>query len=154
LRLTELAVAGEVALRRGYDRHVLADEQTSREIEALVDATYEAMSTPGSNVAELFAADDIAIAGSGQGELWSGPGEVAAVAAAVSSMGYRWSPEQVTVWQRGDVAWAQILGSVRVLRDDRDELVPYLTTGVFGRENGDWHWLYWGGSEPQESAKV
>jgi hypothetical protein len=133
---------------------VLADEQTSREITALVNATYEAMSTPGSNVAEIFAAGDIAIAGSGQGELWSGPDEVVAVATVVSSLGFRWSPEKVTVWRRGEVAWAQILGSVRVKRDDRDELVPYWTTGVFGRENGVWHWLYWGGSEPQESAKV
>jgi hypothetical protein len=133
---------------------VLADEQTSREITALVNATYEAMSTPGSNVAEIFAAGDIAIAGSGQGELWSGPDEVGAVATVVSSLGFRWSPEKVTVWRRGEVAWAQILGSVRVKRDDRDELVPYWTTGVFGRENGVWHWLYWGGSEPQESAKV
>jgi hypothetical protein len=133
---------------------VLADAQTSREIKALVAATYEAMSTPGSNVAEIFEADDIAIAGSGQGELWSGPDEVAAVATAVSSLGFRWSPEKVTVWRRGEVAWAQILGSVHVMRDGSDELVPYLTTGVFGREGGGWRWLYWGGSEPQESAKV
>jgi hypothetical protein len=140
--------------RRQYDPHVLADEQTSREIRALVDATYEAMSTPGSNVAEIFAADDIAIAGSGQGELWSGPDEVAAVATAVSSLGYRWSPEKVTVWRRGEVAWAQILGSVRVTRDGSDELVPYLTAGVFGREGDGWRWFYWGGSEPQESARV
>jgi hypothetical protein len=133
---------------------VLADEETRREITALVDATYEAMSTPGSSVAELFAAGDIAIAGSGQGELWSGPNDVSAVAAAVASRGFRWTPEQVTVWRRGEVAWAQILGSVRVLRDGRGELVPYSTTGVFGREGGAWHWLYWGGSEPQESPKV
>ena len=140
--------------RRRYHRHVLADEQTCREIKALVDATYEAMSTPGSNVAEIFAAGDIAIAGSGQGELWSGPDEVVAVATTVSSLGFRWSPEKVTVWRRGEIAWAQILGSVRVMRDDRDELVPYWTTGVFGRESGAWCWLYWGGSEPQESPKV
>jgi hypothetical protein len=56
------------------------------------------MSTPGSNVGEIFGTTDIAIAGSGQGELWSGSEEVVAVAPAVSS--------------------------------------------------------YWGGSEPQESAKV
>lgn len=145
---------GRFALRRRYDRHVLADEQTCREIETLVDATYEAMSTSGSNVAELFAASDIAIAGSGQGELWSGPDEAAPVAAAVASMGFRWIPEKVTVWRRGEVAWAQILGAVRVMHENRDELVPYWTTGVFGRENGVWHWLYWGGSEPQESPKV
>jgi hypothetical protein len=48
---------------------MLADEQTRREIRALVDATYEAMSTPGSNVGEIFGEDDITIAGSGQSEL-------------------------------------------------------------------------------------
>ena len=144
----------DAASRRRYDRHVLVDEETRQEITALVDATYEAMSTPGSNVGEIFAASDIAIAGSGQGELWSGPDEVVAVATAVSSSGFRWSPDKVTVWRRGEVAWAQILGSVRVKRDDRDELVPYWTTGVFGCESGVWHWLYGGGSEPQKSPKV
>jgi hypothetical protein len=33
-------------------------------------------------------------------------------------------------------------------------LVPYWTTGVFGLDGDGWRWLYWGGSEPQESAKV
>jgi SnoaL-like domain len=133
---------------------MLADEQTYREIRALVDATYEAMSTPGSNVREIFGADDITIAGSGQAELWSGPDEVAAAATMVSSWGFRWTPEKVTVWRRGEVAWAQILGSVRVVRAGGDELVPYWTTGVFGLDGDGWRWLYWGGSEPQESAKV
>jgi hypothetical protein len=133
---------------------MLADEQTSREIRALVDATYEAMSTPGSNVSEIFGADEITIAGSGQGELWSGPDEVVAAATVVSSWGFRWTAETVTVWRRGEVAWAQVLGSVHVVRGGGDELVPYRTTGVFGLDGGAWRWLYWGGSEPQESAKV
>jgi hypothetical protein len=133
---------------------MVADADTCREIRALVGATYEAMSTPGSNVGEIFGADGIAIAGSGQGELWSGPEDVVAAATVVSSWGFRWTPEHVTVWRRGEVAWAQILGSVRVVRDGVDELVPYRTTGVFGRDRGDWRWLYWGGSEPQESARV
>jgi hypothetical protein len=133
---------------------MLADEQTAREIRALVDATYEAMSTPGSNVADFFTADEIAIAGSGQGELWSGADAAAAVGTAVSSLGFHWSPETLTVWRRGEVAWAQIVGSVRVVREGVDEVVPYWTTGVFGHEDGRWHWLYWGGSEPQESPKV
>ena len=102
---------------------MLADEQTCREIRALVDATYEAMSTPGSNVAEIFEADEITIAGSGQGELWSGPNEVVAAATVVSSWGFRWTAETVTVWRRGEVAWAQILGSVRIVRGGGDELV-------------------------------
>ena len=131
-----------------------ADEQTCREIEALVDATLQAMSTPGSNLGELFSAEDIAIAGSGQGELFTGPDEAAAVAMAVSSTGFRWVAEKVTVWRRGEVAWAQILVTVHVTREDRDERVPYWTTGVFGRDGDGWQWLYWGGSEPQASPKV
>ncbi len=66
----------------------------------------------------------------------------------------RWTPDTVTVWRRGDVAWAQILGSVHVTREDVDEVVPYWTTGVFQLEGDRWRWAYWGGSEPQESAKV
>ncbi len=133
---------------------MIADDSTRQAIQALVDETYEAMSTPGSDVASLFGAADIAIAGSGQGELWTGPDEVVGAATVVSSWGLRWTPETVTVWRRGDVAWAQILGSVHVVRDAVDEVVPYWTTGVFGHEDGRWRWLYWGGSEPQDSAKV
>jgi len=133
---------------------MLADEQTRRELVSLIDATYEAMSTPGSNVGAIFGADDITIAGSGQQELWSGPDEVVGAARVVSSWGFRWIPETVTVWRRGEVAWAQILGSVRIAREDDEERVPYWTTGVFGRDDGQWRWLYWGGSEPQESPRV
>jgi len=133
---------------------MIADENTRLAIEALVEKTYEALSTPGSDVADLFGAEDIAIAGSGQGELWSGTEMAVAAATAVSSWGLAWTPDTVTVWRRGDVAWAQILGSVHVVREGVDEVVPYWTTGVFGLEEGRWRWRYWGGSEPQESAKV
>lgn len=133
---------------------MIADEPTRLAIHELVQQTYDAMSTPGSDVVDLFDADDIAIAGSGQGELWTGPNDAVAVAAAVSSRGLRWTPDTVTVWRRGDVAWAQILGSVRVTRDGVNEDVPYLTTGVFQLDGGRWRWAYWGGSEPQESPKV
>ena len=57
---------------RGYRALVIADEQTSGAVQALIDQTYAAMSTPGSDVADLFGTADIAIAGSGQGELWTG----------------------------------------------------------------------------------
>lgn len=133
---------------------MIADENTRREIQALIEETYGAMSTPGSNVAEIFGADDIAIAGSGQGELWTGRESVVAAATVVSSWCFRWTPDTVTVWRHGDVAWAQILGSVAVGRDGTEELVPYWTTGVFCFEANRWRWVYWGGSEPQESAKV
>jgi len=133
---------------------VIADEQTSGAVRALIEQTYAAMSTPGSDVADLFGAADIAIAGSGQGELWTGPEEAVGAASVVASWGLGWSTGDVTIWRKGDVAWAQILGSVRVIRDGIDEVVPYWTTGVFGLEGELWRWLYWGGSEPQESPKV
>lgn len=63
----------------------------------MVENTYEAVSTPGSEFTELLGAGDIAIAGSGQGELWAGPDEAVGVATAVSSWGLRWAPETVTV---------------------------------------------------------
>ena len=120
---------------------MIADEETKKSVQALIEATYEAMSTPGSDVASLFGSADIAIAGSGQGELWTGPDEVIGAATVVSSWGLGWTAEE-------------ILGNVHVVRDGVDEHVPYWTTGVFGLEGGRWRWLYWGGSEPQESAKV
>jgi hypothetical protein len=138
----------------GYRALVIADEQTSGAVRALIEQTYAAMSTPGSDVADLFGAADIAIAGSGQGELWTGPEEAVGAAGVVSSWGLAWTAGDVTIWRRGDVAWAQILGSVHVIRDGVDEVVPYWTTGVFGLEGDRWRWLYWGGSEPQESPKV
>ena len=133
---------------------MIADEQTSADVRALIERTYAAMSTPGSDVADLFGAADIAIAGSGQGELWTGPEEAVGAAAFVSSRGLAWTAEDVTIWRRGDVAWARILGSVHVIREGVDDVVPYWTTGVFGLEGDQWRWLYWGGSEPQESPKV
>jgi hypothetical protein len=48
----------------------------------------------------------------------------------------------------------EALGSVHVIRDGVDDEVPYWTTGVFGLEGDRRRWLYWGGSEPQQSPKV
>jgi len=132
-----------------------ADAKTASEIESLVAATYEAMSTPGTDMETFFGAADIAIVGSGQGEIWHGPDQAVGAATVVSSWGLRWTAEEIIVWSLGDVAWSQILGAVHVVRDGVDELVPYTTTGVFTRgDDGEWRWAYWGGSEPQEDAKV
>jgi hypothetical protein len=55
----------------------------------------------------------------------------------------------------GDVAWAQILGSVRTRREGVESDVPYWNTGVFARGEDDaWSWRYWGGAEPQEEPRV
>ena len=128
-----------------------ADERAIRE---LIAQTYAALSSRQPGTARFFAHPDIGIAGSGQGELVSGPEMAARMAEAVTRLGYRWTPEAVTVWVRGDFAWAQILGSVTVDHDGQPEVVPYWTTGVFGREGGEWSWRYWGGAEPQAEPRV
>lgn len=131
-----------------------ADEETRSDIVTLIEATYRALSTPGATFGELFDSPDIAVAGSGVGELFTGPEAAIALAANASSWGFDWNSETITVWRRGDVAWAQILGTIHVTRSDFDGIIPYRTTGVFGRENGRWRWLYWGGTEPQNPPRI
>ena len=131
-----------------------ADAQTQAAIRQLVERTYLALSTPGSELGEVFGHADLAVAGSGIGELLHGPDEVVEAATAISAQGMSWVPEAVTVWRLGDVAWAQILGCVQKEHDDGEIRIPYWTTGVFGWVNGRWQWVYWGGSEPQETPRV
>ena len=119
-------------------------------IEALITETYGALSSGGSGAGRYFAHPDIAIAGSGEGELVAGPDMAARMADAVTKLGYGWSADDITVWLRGDVAWAQIVGTVTTPKD----VVSYRTTGVFERDDGGWGWRYWGGAEPQDSPKV
>ena len=133
---------------------MIADVATSAAIKALVERTFAALSEPGSEFGHLFGSADMAVSGSGQGELWAGPEQAVQVGAAVASRGFRWKAEEIAVWQRGEVAWARILGSVQLAGDDIEEKVPYWTTGIFGLEGEEWRWLYWGGSEPQESPRV
>lgn len=125
-------------------------DRDRRAIEALIIDTYGALSSREPGAERFFADPDIAIAGSGEGELVAGPELAARMAAAVVGLGYRWSADDITVWVRGDVAWAQILGTVTTSTD----VVSYRTTGVFERDQGGWGWRYWGGAEPQESPKV
>jgi hypothetical protein len=125
-----------------------------RAIRALIADTYAAMSSGQPGTARFFAHPDIAIAGSGQGELVTGPDMAARMAEGVTQLRYRWTPDEVDVWVRGTFAWAQILGTVTVDRDGIEEVVPYWTTGVFGRDDTEWTWRYWGGSEPQAEPRV
>jgi hypothetical protein len=132
-----------------------ADEGTTSQIEALVHETYRRMSTAGATPSAVFGHPDVAVAGSGQGELMYGPETVGQVSDHIATWGFDWVAEQMTVWQEGQVAWAQILGHVVTRRDGVEDSVPYWTTGVFAREpDGTWAWRYWGGSEPQEQARV
>ncbi len=133
---------------------MIADELCRSEILALVNETYFRLSTPGSNPGELMAHEEMAIAGSGLGELVYGPEVANQMATAVASWGFTWTADTAKIWREGDVAWAQILGSVHVTRDGKDDLVPYWTTGVFVKGLSGWQWRYWGGSEPQEEARV
>ena len=132
-----------------------ADRQTHDAIVELITETYRRMSTPGSDPAALMSHPDFAVAGSGLGELAYDHETVKGMADVVASWGFPWTVENVTVWQHGDVAWAQILGSVRTHRDGVESDVPYWSTGIFAREEDDsWTWRYWGGAEPQEEPRV
>ena len=131
-----------------------ADTSTQEEILQLVRETYAELSTPGGQAAELMSHPDMTVAGSGLGELAYGPEVVAQMANGVSSFGYVWEPETVATWQEGDVAWAQILGTVHVMSDDVEDHVPNWTTAVFVKGTEGWQWRYWGRSEPQRSPRV
>ena len=133
---------------------MLADPDARAAIIELVSETYRRMSTPGSDPAALMSHPDFAVAGSGLGELAYDASDVRAMADGVSSWAFTWSVDEVTVWREGDVAWAQILGSVRTRRDGVEDDVPYWTTGVFARDADGWKWRYWGGSEPQADPRV
>ena len=133
---------------------MLAEPGTRAAVVALIDETYRRMSTPGSDPGTLIAHPDFAVAGSGLGELACDGESVRGMADAVSSWSFTWSAEQVTGWQEGDVAWAQILGSVRTRRQGTEEDVSYWTTGVFARDPDGCHRRYWGGAEPQASPRV
>jgi hypothetical protein len=134
---------------------VEADDETRAEIQLLIERTYQALSAPGNDLAAIFCHEDLAVAGSGQGELMRGSSEVVPVAGAIAALRMSWVAEHIQVWRRGDVAWAQILGYVqRTAEAGRRERVPYWTTGVFGHVGNEWQWLYWGGSEPRSTPKV
>ena len=133
---------------------MLADPDSRAAIVQLVAETYRRMSTPGSDPGALMAHPDFAVAGSGVGELAYNESDVREMADAVSSWAFTWTVEKVTVWREGDVAWAQILGSVRTRRNGTEEDVPYTTTGVFALDGDGWQWRYWGGAEPQAEPRV
>lgn len=131
-----------------------ATASAERSIRALITDTYAAMSSGEPGTARFFAHPDIAITGSGLGEVVTGPDMAARMAEGVTRLGYRWTPEDIDVWVRGAFAWARILGTATVDRDGTDEVVPYWMTGVFGLEDGEWTWRYCGGSEPQAEPRV
>jgi hypothetical protein len=131
-----------------------ADAATAAAVEALIRETYRRMSTPGSDPGSLFDHPDIAVTGSGQGEVMEGPELVGQVSRAIAEQAFEWSPSEIRVWCEADVAWARILGHVTTRRDGIEAMVPYWTTGVFVRDGTGWRWRYWGGAEPQVEPRV
>ncbi|HEY5436242.1 MAG TPA: hypothetical protein VIK13_13490 [Candidatus Limnocylindrales bacterium] len=76
---------------------MIADPDTRDAVIALVNETYRRLSRPDSGAAALLAHPDIAVAGSGMGELAYDAEAVRGMADAVSSWGLTWSVEKVTV---------------------------------------------------------
>jgi len=133
---------------------MLASDEVRRGVEAVIRDTYSRLSTPGSEFTDLFCEPDLMIVGSGVGEVFAGPDIACRVAAGLATAGFTWDPGTITVWEQGDVAWAQVASVVMVARGDQLESVPYVTTAVFAKVDGHWRWKYWGGSEPQDQPRV
>ena len=76
---------------------MIADPDTRDAVIAPVNETYRRLSRPDSGAAALLAHPDIAVAGSGMGELAYDAEAVRGMADAVSSWGLTWSVEKVTV---------------------------------------------------------
>ncbi|MCX6432997.1 MAG: nuclear transport factor 2 family protein [Actinomycetota bacterium] len=123
-------------------------------IESIIRDTYSRLSTPGSQFTDLFCDPDLMIVGSGLGELFAGPDIACRAGAGLATAGFRWNPGDITVWSHGEVAWAQIHGTVDLDKGTGLESVPYYTTAVFACVDGLWRWKYWGGAEPQEQPRV
>jgi hypothetical protein len=133
---------------------MIAEPSTYEEILQLVQDTYARLSTPDSNAEALFTHPDIALAGSEVDELLYGPEAVAGLVKKASTWRWRWELEKVTVWQEGNVAWAQILASIFPSGSAQENQITYWTTGIFVKGSQGWQWRYWGGSEPQKSPQV
>ena len=124
-----------------------ADDATSAAITALIDETYRQIAA-GEDTYATFSHADMSVAGSELGELHYGPGDVSMLVRGAQMQGLSFVREKVTIWQEGDVAWAQILGKVVTKVGDSSVSSDYWTTAVFVRDGSAWHWRYWGGSEP------
>ena len=133
---------------------MLANGDVRHTVETIIRDTYSRLSTPGSQFADLFFDPDLMIVGSGVGELFAGPDIACSAGAGLATAGFGWDPGEITVWSQGDVAWAQIHGTVDVDNDTGRESVPYFTTAVFACVESVWRWKYWGGAEPQEQPRV
>ena len=133
---------------------MLASADVRDTVEEIIRDTYSRLSTPRSQFTDLFCDPDLMIVGSGVDEVFAGPDIACRAGAGLATAGFDWNPGDITVWEHGDVVWAQIHGIVTVDGDDVPDSVPYFTTAVFAKVDGKWRWKYWGGSEPQEQPRV
>jgi len=124
-----------------------ADEVTTAAITALIDETYRAIAS-GEDTYSIFGHPDMSVAGSELGELHYGPGDVSMLIRGAQMQGISFTHDTLTIWQEGDVAWAQILGKVNTKLGETVVTNDYWTSAVFVRDAKGWHWRYWGGSEP------
>lgn len=130
---------------------MIADANSRDEIAVLIHETFTRLSTPGSDLGELFTHLDMTIAGSRLGEFHQGQGAIQGLAKSATSWGFTWTCEEATVWREGDVAWTQILVSIEQPAREKHETVRYRITGVFAKEKDGWQWRHWGGSQPREA---
>ena len=133
---------------------MITDTAIRDSLNAFIARTLDGFSTPGSDVAKYFASPDVAIAGSGLDEYFMGPDAAQRGITSVTASNVRWEPRIVVSWMRDRIAWAQIRIHGHTVEDGTQVTVQYVTTGIFERTGDEWAWLYWGGGEPQEEARL
>lgn len=133
---------------------MISDTETRDSLNAFITEVLQGFSTPGSDVAKYFADPDVAIAGSGLNEYFMGPEAVQEGVTWVTTLNIRWEPRIVVSWMRTDIAWAQIRIDGHTLENGEPTVVQYVATGIFQRHGDSWIWLYWGGGEPQNPARL
>lgn len=129
---------------------MIADVVSRDEISALVQETLKRLSTPDSDLGELFTHPDMTIVGSRVGEFYQGQASVQALAKSATTWGFKWTCDEIIVWREGNLAWAQILLSIERPPQENHETVAYRITGVFALDKDGWHWRNWGGSQPRD----
>jgi hypothetical protein len=133
---------------------MITDTAVRDSLNAFITETSAGLSTPGSDVAELFASPDVAISGSGLDEYFMGPDAAQSGISLVTTSKVRWEPRVVVSWMRDQIAWAQIRIDAHTVENGTPVVVPYVTIGIFERNGDEWGWLYWGGGEPQQQPRL
>ena len=99
----------------------------------------------------LFVPDaEALVLGSERGELARGTAAIAELFTSLFALPIRlgWVWDQPYVAAFGDVAWLCVQGMVCVRHGAEDTQRPYRITGVLVRDDGEWRWAQFHGSEP------